>query len=148
MELRMHNHIIDRLARQTYHISNVKHKYQINPYCKLLNKQKHIVGCCKHDFDTILMTTCKFKSLIWINRWTRWQPAQFWQVGSLPSNRTRVGSSGLLTTRTANLAEVRFGPGPGPQVTVRNRCYRYVRVSKVWTDDIMLGVLSEQCQWY
>jgi hypothetical protein len=60
----MHNHIIDRLARQKYHISKVKHKYQINQYCMLLNKQKHIVGCCKCDFDKISMTTCKFKSLI------------------------------------------------------------------------------------
>jgi len=82
----MHNRIIDRLARQKYHTSKVKHKYHINQYWKLLNKQKHIVGCSKCDFDKILMTTCKFKSFIWIYRWTRWatrwQPAQFWRVGS------------------------------------------------------------------
>jgi len=60
----MHNCIIDRLASQKYHMSKVKHKYQINQYCKLLNKQKHIFGCFKRNFDKISMTTCKFKSLI------------------------------------------------------------------------------------
>jgi len=107
----------------------VKHWYQINRYCKLLNKQKLINGCWKLDFDKILLTHCKYKSLIWIYRWTRcatrWQPTQFREIGSLPWNRTRVGSSGLLTTWTANLSTVRFGPRPGPEVTVRNRWEHY-----------------------
>jgi hypothetical protein len=38
------------------------------------------------------------------------------------SNRTRIDSSGLLTTQTTHLATVQFGPGPGPEATVRNRC--------------------------
>jgi len=124
-DLRVHNSNIDRLASLKYHISKVKHRYQINRHCKLLNKQKHVVGCCKCDSDKILLTHCNFKSLIWIYRWTRWatlwQRAQSRRVGSLPWNGTRVGSSGLMTTRTANLATVRFEPGSGPEVTVRNR---------------------------
>ena len=130
-DFRVHHCIIDCLSRQKYHILKVKHRYQINRYCKLLNKQKLINGCWKLDFDKILLTHCKYKSLIWINRWiccaTRWQPTQFRQVGSLSWNRTRVSSSGLLMTRTANLATVRFVPGPGPEVTVRNRCQHYLR---------------------
>jgi hypothetical protein len=70
MELRVHRRNFDHHARQKYHISKVKHKYQIDRYCKLLNKQKHIVGCWKRDFDKILLTTCKFKRLIGIYRWT------------------------------------------------------------------------------
>jgi len=42
--------------------------------------------------------------------------------GLFVSNRTRIDSSGVLTTQTANLATVRFWPGPGPEVTVWNRC--------------------------
>jgi hypothetical protein len=85
-------------------------------------KQKHIVGCWKRDFDKILLTHCKFSSLIWIYRWTRWHSVQFRWVRSLPWNRTRVASSSLWTTSTTNLAMVQFGPGPQPDVTVRNRC--------------------------
>jgi hypothetical protein len=122
----MHNCIIDCLARQQYYILKLKHRYQINRYCKLLNKQKLNNGCWKLDFNKILLTHCKYKSLIWIYRWThcatRWQPTQFRRVQSLPWNRTRVGSSGLLTTRTTNLATDQFGPGPGPKVTVWDRC--------------------------
>ena len=96
----------------------MKHRYQINRYCKLLNKQKHIVGCWKGDSDRILLTHCKYKSIIWIYRWTRWAtrllPARFRWVGSLPWNRTRVGSLDVLTTQTANLATVRFGLDPDP----------------------------------
>ena len=91
--------------------------------------QKHIIGCWKRHFNIIQLTNSKNKSLIWIYRWTRWathwRPAQFRRVGSLHLNRTRVDGSGLLTTRTANLAVVRFGPRPGPEVTVRNRCLHY-----------------------
>jgi hypothetical protein len=104
----------------------VKHRYQINRYCKLLNKQKLINGCWKLHFDKILLTYCKYKSLIWIYRWTRcatrWQPAQFRRVGSLRWNRTWVGSSGLLTTQTANLATVRFGPGTVANTTCIASC--------------------------
>jgi len=56
-------------------------------------------------------------------RWTRWQPAQSRWVGRFASNRTRIDSSGVLTTRTANLATVLFWLRAGPEVTVRNRCY-------------------------
>jgi len=125
-DLRVHNCNIDRLARQKYHISKVKYRYQITRYCQLLNKPKHIVGCWKCDLDKILLTHCKFKSRIWIYRWTRWatrwQPAQIRLVGSVPWNRTPVGSSGSLTTQTANLATAQFGPGPRHEVTVRNHC--------------------------
>jgi len=66
--------------------------------------QKHILGSWKRDFDKILFTYSKSKSLHWIYRWTRWatqwQPAQFKCVGSLPLNCTRVDSSGIWTTRT------------------------------------------------
>jgi len=117
-DLRMYNCNIDHPAGQKYHISKVKYRYQIPWYCKLLKKQKHIVGCWKRDFDKILLTHCKIKSLIWIYRWThwatRWQPALFRRVGSFPRNRTWVGSSGVLTTRTANLAPVQFGLDPDP----------------------------------
>ena len=49
-------------------------------------------------------------------------PPQLRWVGSLPSNRTPVEGLGLLTTGTADLAVVQFGPGLGPEVTVRNCC--------------------------
>jgi len=115
-----------QVAKQRHHLWKVKQRYQINRYCKLLNKQKHIVGCWKCNSDKILLTQCKYKSLIWIYRWTRWatglQPTQFRWVGSLPWNLARVGSSGLWTTQTTNLAMVRFRHGPGPEVTVRNCC--------------------------
>jgi hypothetical protein len=42
--------------------------------------------------------------------------------GGFTPNCTWIGSSGVLTTRTANLATIGFWPGPGPEVTVRNRC--------------------------
>ena len=107
-DLRMHNCIIDRLDRPIYLISKVKHRYQINWYCKLHNIQKHIIGCWKCHFDKILLTNCKHKCLIWIYRWTRWEtcwhPAQFRCIGSLPSNRSQVYGSGVLTTQTANLS--------------------------------------------
>jgi hypothetical protein len=102
------------------------HRYQINRYCKLLNEQKHIICCWKRDSDNVLLTHFKYKSLIWICWWTRWathwQPTQFRWVGRLPWNRIRVGSSGVLTIRTGNVATVRFGTGPRPEVTVRNSC--------------------------
>jgi hypothetical protein len=59
-------------------------------------------------------------------RWTRctthWKPAQFRRIGRCRWNCTRMDSSGLLTTRVANLAPVRFRPVPGPEVTVQTRC--------------------------
>jgi len=72
--------------------------------------QKRMHGCWTRDFDKILFTYSKSKSLNWIYEWThwatRWQPAQFRQVGSLPSNHTRIDSSGLLTV------QVYWQPGP------------------------------------
>ena len=44
------------------------------------------------------------------------------RVGGLPSNHTGVDSLVLLTSRNADFATVRFGPRPGPEVMVRNRC--------------------------
>ena len=77
-------------------------------YCKLQSMQTHIIGCWKRDFDKILLTNSKNKSLIWIYGWTRWatrwQLTQFRWIGSLPTNRSRVDSPGIVTTWTANLA--------------------------------------------
>ena len=64
--------------------------------------------------------------IYWWTRWaTRWQPAEIRQVGRLWWNCTWVGSSSLLTTRTADLARIHVGPGPAPEVTVRKRCHHY-----------------------
>ena len=94
--------------------------------------QKHILGCWKRDFDKILLTYCTTMWLIWIYGWTWWatccQPAQFRGVWSSPLKRTRVDSSGSLPSQTANLVAVRFGPGPGPDVTVRIRCQHYLQL--------------------
>jgi len=91
--------------------------------------QKHILGCWKHDFDKILLIYTKNKSLNWINGWTRWKPTRFRRVGSLPSNCTRVDSSGSFTTQSAKVAMDRVGPGPGPEVTVWIRCYYYSQLA-------------------
>jgi hypothetical protein len=84
------------------------------------------IRCWKCNFAMMLLTNSKNKTLIWMYRWTRWatcwQPVQFRCVGSLPSNRMQDNHSVLLTTQTANVATVMFGPGPGPEVTVRNGC--------------------------
>jgi len=118
--------LLTAIIGKKYNIPKVKYRFQINLYCKLQSIQKHIIGCWKRHFNIIQLTNSKNKSLIWIYRWTRWatrwQPAQFRRVGSLPLNRTRVDGSVLLTTGTANLATVRFGAGLGPEVTVRNHC--------------------------
>jgi len=118
--------LLTTLIGKKYNLSKVKHQFQINWYCKLQSMQKHIVGCWKCDFHKILLTYSKNKSLNWISGWTRWEthwePAQFRRVTSLPSKRIWVDSSGLLPTRTANLATVQVAPGPGPKVTVRNHC--------------------------
>jgi hypothetical protein len=66
--------------------------------------QKHIIGCWQCDFSKILLTTYKNTSLIRINRWIQWQPAQFRQVGSLLSNSTWVDSSGCCIILTTNSA--------------------------------------------
>ena len=127
MDHRVHNRIIDCTDRQQYNISKVKHRFQINRYCKLECMQKHTIGCWNRDFDKILLTNSKNNSLIWIYGWTRWatcwQPAQFRRVGSSLMNCVGVDGSGLVITGTANLAMLRFGPGPGPEVKVRNRCW-------------------------
>jgi len=97
--------------------------------------QKHIIGGWICDFDKILWTDCNNKNLIWIYRWTRretWsQPAQPRWVGGFLSNCTRVDNSVVLTTRTANMGTVWFGPGTGPEAMVRNGFYQY-RYSTVW----------------
>jgi len=93
-DFRVNNCIIARPATQKCHISKVKYRYQITRYCQLLNKQKHIVGCCKGDFVMILLTPCKFRSLIWIYRWTCRQPANSDGVvvvhGTVPEWAVRV----------------------------------------------------------
>jgi len=139
--LLVHNGIIDPHHWQKYNIPNVKFWFQINLYCKLQSIQQHIIRCWKRHFNKIQLTNSKMKIPIWIYRWTRWatcwQPAQFGRVRSFPLNRTPVDGSGLLTTWTANLATVRFGPGRGPNVTVRNRCYHHghvhISTTKEWT---------------
>ena len=70
--------------------------------------QRHMLGCWTRDFDKILFTYSKSKSLDWIYGWTCWQPAQFTGVGSLPSNRTQVEGSGLATT---HISKQYFRPG-------------------------------------
>jgi len=54
---------------------------------------------------------------ICIYKWTRWRtrwgPAQFRRVGRYRLNRTRIDSSGLLTTRTRTRSD-----GPGPLLTL------------------------------
>jgi len=111
----------------------VKHRYQIDRYCKLHNMQKRIIGCWKCDFDKILLTNCNQNSHIWIYNWTPsvtgWQPAQFRRVRIIPSNHIRVDSSDFLHTRTAILETVRFGPRPRHEVTVRNRCLHEMTLS-------------------
>ena len=113
------------IGKNTF-LSKVKHRFQIDWYCKLQSMQKHIFGCWKCDFDKLLLTYSKNKSLNWISGWTRWathwQPTQFRRVASLPSNHAQVDSLGLLTTWTANLATIRVEPGPGPEVMIRYRC--------------------------
>ena len=88
--------------------------------------QKVIIGCWIHDFDIIVLLHCNNNSIIWIYRWTRWathwQPAHFRRIGRFPLNHTRIDSSGVLTTQTANFGLVSFRPGPGPDATPRNRC--------------------------
>jgi len=75
----------------------MKHRYQINRYCKLVNKKRHINGCWKLDFDKIVLTNFKYKSLIWIwwcTSWiTRWQPAQFGRIQNM-LKRIRVNVLG------------------------------------------------------
>jgi len=120
------NSFIDWLDSQKYNKPKEKHGFEINRYHTLRNMQRHSVGCWKHDFDKILLINCTNKWIIWIYSWTRWvtcwQPAQFRRVGSLPSNHTRIDGSGLLKTRTANLAMVQVRPRPGPEVMVWNCC--------------------------
>ena len=96
--------------------------------------QQHIIGCWKHDFDKILLTNCKNKSLIWIYRWTlwgsRWQPTRFGHVGWLPSNHTGVESASLLTSRAANVLTVQYGPVPG---TIANTSFQTLSHASVAT---------------
>jgi len=126
-DLCVHNGIIDRPDRQKYNASKVNHRFENNWHCKPQSRQQHIIGWWKCDFDKLVLANSKNMSHIWIYGWirwaTRWQPSHIWQVGSSTSNRTRVDVSGVLTTPTANLVMVRFGPGPGPgpEVTVQNR---------------------------
>jgi len=56
--------------------------------------QKEIFVCWIRDFDNILVSNGKNKSIIFIYRWTRqaahWQPAQFQRVGRFPLNCTQI----------------------------------------------------------
>lgn len=116
MDIREHNRSIDLLDRPTYNISNEKRGLQNNQYRKQHNMAKHIIGCWTCDVDHILLANCHIESLIWINRWTCWvsssQSAQCREVGKFPSNGTRIDSSGVSKTGTANLWMVWFGPWP------------------------------------
>jgi len=125
--------------------------------------QKHIVGCWKCDFDTILFTYSRSKSLHWIYWWTRWairwQPTQFRLVGSLPSNRNRVASPGwtktqirsdgpepLLTLILWHLLHVLFRP-VGIVVAVLDGC----KVGTMWELLSLLwdagGLIGKSCVW-
>ena len=56
-------------------------------------------------------------------RWeTGGQPARFGPLGSVPSNCCRLHCVDLLEAWTTILAMIRFGPGPGPGVTVWKPC--------------------------
>jgi len=131
MDLRTPNSIIYRLDRRRYNLFKDKHRFKINRYRKLQNMHKHIIGCWKCDFDKILLTNCKYRSRIWIYRWTHWstlwQPAHSRRVQTIPSNSTWVDSLGLWMSRSAMLATVRFGHFPRPKVMVRNHCQHYQR---------------------
>ena len=87
----------------------MKHRYQINRSCKLLNKHKHIIGCWKRDSDKILLTHCKYTSLIWIYRWTAGRPAYN------PPNWDRLG----VYHGTVPEWAVRVDWRPGPPIWQR-----------------------------
>jgi len=73
--------IIHHLDRQKYHISTVKHRYRINRYSITHTKPPHIIACCTRDIDKILLPTCKYKTIISINRWTCLATRQtFWPI--------------------------------------------------------------------
>jgi len=126
MDIWAYNCTIDLLPGQKYKILEEKHEFKYCRYRNLQNMQNVICGCQIIDFDWALLSNRKGKHIICIYRWTRWTtrwvPPQFRWVGSILSNRTQMDGSGLLTIQTANLAPVRFRPGPGPEVTVQNRC--------------------------
>jgi hypothetical protein len=55
-----------------------------------------------------------------LGNWRTTRPFQTdWELTIEPS---LVDGTGLLMTRTATFALVRFEPGPGPKVTIRNHC--------------------------
>jgi hypothetical protein len=62
---------------------------------------KEIIGGWMHDFDLILSSNCKNKSIIWIYRWTCWmicwRPSQLRPIGRYALNRTHIHSSGVMT---------------------------------------------------
>jgi len=113
---------IDRCYRQKYNKLQRKHEFQHNRYRKLQNMQHKIIGCWLSHFDIILLLKSNKKSIIWIYRWTRWQPTQFRWVGRFPLNCTQIDGLGVLTTQNTNLAMVRFWPGTRPERTVRCHC--------------------------
>jgi hypothetical protein len=73
--------------------------------------QKQMIGYWIWDFDAILLSNCKIKSIIWIFIWTHWathwQPVQFRLVGTFPLNLTRNEGYRVQTTRTANVTMFR-----------------------------------------
>jgi len=108
----------DRLYRQKYKIHIEKHRFQNNRYHMLQSMQRDNTGCRISNFDNILFSDCKNKSIIWIYRWTHWatcwQPAQLRQVVRFPSNFTWIDSLGMLKARNSKWGYVRFRPGPIP----------------------------------
>jgi len=92
--------------------------------------QKVNTGCWINDFDKILLSCSKNKSIIWIYTWTRWttcwEPVSIRRVRSLRSNCTRLDSSGLFITLTSNSAMVWFRFGTGPKATHRNRLQHFL----------------------
>jgi len=129
MDIWAYNWTIDLLPGQKY--VSLKEQHELK-YCRshtMQNVQSVITGCQMIDFDCVLQSNSKSKHVIWIYRWTRctthWEPGQFRRVRRCRWNRTRIDSSGLFKTRTANLPPVRFRSVTGPEVTVQTRCQHW-----------------------
>jgi len=120
------NRTIDSLYWWIHNILQEKHRFQNNRFHTLQNMPKEINGCWIHDFDKIELLNSKNKRIIYIYSWTHcatsWHPTQFRWDRRLPSNSTRIDSSGVWANRTAKVLTVRFRPRPGPDLSVHNRC--------------------------
>ena len=111
--------------------------------------QNVIPGSQIIDFDWELLSNSKGKHIICIYRWTRWitrwVSAQFRWVESFLLNRTRMDGSGSSTMQNANLAPVRFPPGPGPEATVQNRCWHYSQAPiRFWREAVNTAVYLDK----